>query len=47
MSPALFALAVFQIGSSCFSQASLDHDPPSYSPLVAGMTGACHYAFIG
>jgi hypothetical protein len=43
MSPALFALVVFQIGSRIFAQAGLDHDPSVYVSHVAGITGSHHH----
>jgi hypothetical protein len=41
--PALFALAIFQIGSHIYAQASLGCNPPVYSSQVAGMTGVYHH----
>jgi hypothetical protein len=49
MSPLLFDLVIFKIGSCVYAQASLGHDPPSYAFLVLGMTDVYHHRqlFIG
>jgi hypothetical protein len=41
--PTLFALTIFQVGSSVFAQATLDCTPPTYTSRVTGMTGSCHH----
>jgi hypothetical protein len=40
----LFTLAIFQIRSLFFDQASLDCNSPIYALHVAGMTGTYHHA---
>jgi hypothetical protein len=39
----LHALFIFEIGSSVFACASLNHDPLIYVSHVAGMKGMCHH----
>jgi hypothetical protein len=43
MSPALFALVNFEIGSCANAQAGLDWDPSIYASCGAGMTGVSHH----
>jgi hypothetical protein len=44
MSPALFLLVIFEIGSCTFAWASLDGDLPVEASCLAGMTGVCYHA---
>jgi hypothetical protein len=46
MPPALFALAIFQIGSHFYNQAGLDLDSLIYASCVTGMAGAHYYIQI-
>jgi hypothetical protein len=40
--PALFALAIFQVGSLASDQTCLDHIPPIYASHITEMTGEHH-----
>jgi hypothetical protein len=42
MPPALFALVIFHIGFHAFCLGlALEHDPPTYTSQVAGVTNMC------
>jgi hypothetical protein len=48
MPSACFALVTFQKESHFLPRPSLDHAPPSYASLIAGIIGVCHYiGFVG
>jgi hypothetical protein len=46
MSPTLFALDSFQIGSHINAWAGLDHDALIYASCAAGMVGVNHKAHL-
>jgi hypothetical protein len=46
MTPALFGLVIFHIGSCIYTQSSLDYYPSIYDSCIAGMSAVCHHAQV-